>query len=297
MGGSMALNLRKAGFDLLVHDLRREVAETHLTAGSAWADSPRQVGEACDLIFTSLPGPPEVESVALGKDGLLASMKRGSAWFDLSTNSPNVVRRLHQQFAAKGIAMLDAPVSGGPVGARDATLAIWVGGDEAVYEKHKQVLDAIGNAPKYIGPIGAGSVAKLVHNCAGYIVQTGLAEVFTMGVKAGVEPLALWDAIRHGAQGRARTFDGIANHLQGKFDPPNFALRLAHKDVTLAVELGKEVGVPMRLANLTREELTEAMGRGWEGRDSRVAVLLQQERAGLRFEFPAEQVQEVRNRP
>ena len=131
--------------------------------------------------------------------------------------------------------MLDAPVSGGPAGAKSGKLAIWVGGDKAIFDKHKAVLDAFSDAARYVGPIGAGSVAKLVHNCAGYAIQAALAEVFTMGVKGGVEPLALWEAVRTGAVGRRRTFDGLIDQfLPGKFDPPAFALRLAHKDVSLA---------------------------------------------------------------
>src|SRR4029450_10073790 len=142
-------------------------------------------------IFTSLPGPPEVEAVALGPDGLISGMQRGTAYFDLSTNSPGVVRRLHAAFAEKGLHLLDAPVSGGPRGAKTRKLALWVGGDRAQFDKWKPVLDAIGDQAYYVGPIGAGSVAKLVHNCAGYAIQTALAEVFTMGVKAGVDPLTL----------------------------------------------------------------------------------------------------------
>jgi 3-hydroxyisobutyrate dehydrogenase len=123
-----------------------------------------------------------------------------------------------------------------------------------------------------------------VHNCAGYAIQCVLAEVFTMGVKAGVEPLALWEAVRQGAGGRRRTFDALGDHfLPDKYDPPDFALRLAHKDVTLATQLGREMKVPMHMANLALDELTEAMNRGWENRDSRVAMLLQQERAGIKI--------------
>ena len=137
-------------------------------------------------------------------------MAKGKVYFDLTTNSPTVVRRVHAVFAEKGVHLLDAPVSGGPSGARTRKLALWVGGDEAVFLKYKPVLDAIGDQPMYVGPIGAGSVTKLVHNCAGYAIQTALAEVFTLGVKAGVEPLALWQAVRQGATGRQRTFDRIA---------------------------------------------------------------------------------------
>ncbi len=287
MGASMAANLQKAGYELVVHDIRRAAAERHLAAGAAWADSPKALAEQCEVIFTSLPGPPEVEQVALGPNGLLAGMKEGSAYFDLSTNSPTLVRELNRRFAEKHLYMLDAPVSGGPKGAASGRLALWVGGDEQIFNRHKKVLDAIGDQARYIGPIGAGSVAKLVHNCAGYAIQCVLAEVFTMGVKAGVEPLALWEAVRQGAGGRRRTFDALADHfLPNKYDPPDFALRLAHKDVTLATQLGREMKVPMHMANLALDELTAALNRGWESRDSRVAMLLQQERAAVKIEVP-----------
>jgi len=297
MGASMASNLQAAGHALWVHDLRRETAAPHVKAGAQWRDTPRQVGEAAEVVFTSLPGPPEVEQVALGPDGLLAGMRPGAACFDLTTNSPALVRRLHAVFKDKGVHLLDAPVSGGPRGARTRKLALWVGGERAVYDRFKPVLDAIGDRPAHVGPIGAGAVAKLVHNCAGYAIQTALGEVFTLGVKAGVDPLELWAVVRQGAGGRRRTFDGLADQfLPGVYEPPAFALKLAHKDVSLATALGRELGVPMRIANLTLEELTEALGRGWAQRDSRVAMLLQQERAGVRIAVPPERIREVLER-
>jgi 3-hydroxyisobutyrate dehydrogenase len=291
MGAHMAMNAMKGGHELVVNDIRRDAAEPHLAAGAKWAASPREVAEATEVVLTSLPGPPEVEAVAIGDHGILTGMSAGKAYFDLSTNSPTLVRRLHGIFAAQGVHLLDSPVSGGPRGARTGKLALWVGGDEKIFQRFKPVLDAIGDQARYIGPIGAGSVAKLVHNCAGYAMQTALAEVFTMGVKAGVEPLALWQAVRQGAGGRRRTFDGLIDQfLPGKFEPPAFALKLAHKDVTLACALGREHGVPMRIANLTLEEMTEAMNRGWAARDSRVAMLLQEERAGVDIRVPEEKI-------
>ena len=282
MGAGMAGNLQKAGHDLVVHDLSRQAASRHLANGAVWADSPRAVAEAADLVFTSLPTPADVEAVGSGADGLSAGFRKGAAWFDLSTNAVNVVRALHAAFAERGIDFLDAPVSGGPSGANSGRLAIWVGGDKAVFDKYKPVLDAMGDAARYIGPIGAGTVAKLVHNAAGAAVSTVLAEVFTMGVKAGVEPLPLWEAIRQGAGGRARLFDRMSRgFLTGIYDPPDFALRLLHKDVSLACQLARDVSVPMRLTNLAHQELTEALNRGWAQRDSRVSMLLQQERAGI----------------
>ena len=295
MGASMASNLqKKGGHELVVNDVRREAAAPHLAAGAVWADTPCQVAEAAHVVFTSLPGPVEVEAVAIGPNGLIQGMRPGGALFDLSTNSPTLVRRLEALFKDKGFHVLDAPVSGGPKGAKSGKLALWVGGDRQVYDRYKPVLDAIGDQPYYVGPIGAGSVAKLVHNCAGYAMQTAFAEVFTMGVKAGVDPLTLWKAVRQGAGGRRRTFDGLADQfLPGTFDPPAFALKLAHKDVSLATALAREVGVPMRLANLTLEELTEALNRGWAQRDSRVAMLLQEERAGVQIAVPADKLREV----
>ena len=294
MGASMASNLQKAGYQLVVNDIREEAASPHLAAGAEWGESPKEIAERTDVVFTSLPTPPDVELVALGENGLMAGMKPGKCYFDLSTNSPTLVREIHKQFTTRGIDILDAPVSGGPAGARSGRLAIWVGGDEEVFKRHKLVLDAIGDQVMYVGPIGAGSVAKLVHNCSGYMIQCALAEAFTMGVKAGVEPLALWQAVRQGAVGRQRTFDRLPDHfLSAKFDPPDFALRLAHKDVSLATAVGREHNVPMRMAHLALDELTEALNRGWGARDSRVAMLLQEERAQLEIQVDEDRLRQA----
>jgi 3-hydroxyisobutyrate dehydrogenase-like beta-hydroxyacid dehydrogenase len=282
MGSGMASNLQKAGHDLVVHDLTRQAASKHLNAGAVWADSPRAVAEACDIVFTSLPTPADVQRVGTGENGLIEGFRKGAVWFDLSTNAVDVVRSLHAIFAERGIDFLDAPVSGGPKGANSGRLAIWVGGDKAIFDKNHAALSAMGDQAVYIGPIGAGSIAKLVHNASSAAVNVVLSEVFTMGIKAGVEPLALFEAVRQGASGRNRMFDRLADHfLTGSYDPADFALRLLHKDVTLACQLAREVQVPMRLTNMALMELTEALNRGWAARDSRVASLLQQERAGI----------------
>lgn len=291
MGAGMASNLQEAGYDLVVNDIRRSAAEPHLDAGAVWADSAAEVAHAADVVFTSLPTPPDVESVA---NTMLPAMDAGKVYFDLSTNSPTLVRQLHAAFSQRGLHLLDAPVSGGPAGAKSGKLAIWVGGDQEVFERHKKLLSAIGDQVMYVGPIGAGSIAKLVHNVSGYMIQCALAEAFTMGVKAGVEPLALWQAVRQGAVGRQRTFDRLPDHfLSARFDPPDFALRLAHKDVSLATGVAREHGVPMRMGHLALDELTEAMGRGWASRDSRVAMLLQEERAGLEIRVDEERLRQA----
>jgi len=282
MGRPMALNLLRAGHALQVHDLRR------VEGFPAWKTSAGEAARGCEVVFTSLPGPAEVEAIA---PELRAAMPAGAAWFDLSTNSPDCVRRLHREFLKKGLHVLDAPVSGGPHGAESGKLAIWVGGEKALYQKFEPVLARIGDQPLYVGPIGAGTVAKLAHNCASFAVQAALAEIFTLGVKAGVEPLALFRALRQGASGRKRTFDRLAEFfLPGVYDPPAFALRLAHKDMTLAMSMAREHGVPMRIASAAFDELTEAMGRGWGERDARVAMVLQEERAGVTARVPAEQL-------
>jgi 3-hydroxyisobutyrate dehydrogenase-like beta-hydroxyacid dehydrogenase len=242
-------------------------------------------------MFTSLPGPPEVEAVALGSGGLLSGIRPGAAWFDLTTNSPATVRKAHAAFLEKGAHALDAPVSGGPRGAASGKLAIWVGGEQAVFDRWKPVLDTIGDQARYVGPIGAGAVAKLVHNCLGYILTAGLAEVFTMGEKAGIDALAIWEAVRQGALGRRGAFDGMPDQfLSNRYEPPAFALKLAHKDVSLACALGRELGVPMRLANLTLAEMTEALNRGWAERDSRSIMLLQVERSGVTIDVDPEKL-------
>jgi 3-hydroxyisobutyrate dehydrogenase-like beta-hydroxyacid dehydrogenase len=282
MGSGMAANLQKAGYKLVVHDLSRQAASRHLQNGAVWADSPKEVAAQCDVIFTSLPAPPDVAAVATGKDGIIEGIRQGAAFFDLSTNSVSGVRAIAEKFKEKGAHMLDAPVSGGPSGAASGKLAIFVGGDKAAFEKFKPVLDAMGDQARYIGEVGAGSIAKLVHNCTSAVMNAALAEVMTLGIKAGVEPLSLWSAVRQGATGRRRAFDRLAEKfLPGIYDPPTFALRLLHKDVSLATELGREVGVPMRIANLVQQEMTEALARGWATRDSSSYMLLQQERAGI----------------
>jgi 3-hydroxyisobutyrate dehydrogenase-like beta-hydroxyacid dehydrogenase len=297
MGGKMATNILKAGYKVVVHDLHRQSAGHHVQAGAEWADTPRALAERSDVIFTSLPEPADVERVALGADGLIEGVKSGAAYFDLSTNSQSTVKKIHEAFAARGAHMLDAPVSGGPSGAASRKMAIWVGGDKAAYEQYKSVLDAMGDRASYIGAIGTATVAKLVHNMSGYAITCALAETFAMGVKAGMDPVALWEAVRQGVVGRRLTFDGLLDQfLPGSYDPPSFALKLATKDVALATALGRELGVPMRICNLAYAEMTEACNRGWQGRDSRAVMLLEQERAGVNIAADPEQVKQAAER-
>ncbi|AKS33708.1 NAD(P)-dependent oxidoreductase [Mycolicibacterium goodii] len=297
MGEGMALNLRRAGHDLVVNDLNRSTAAALEEAGASWADSIAELAGAVDVVFTSLPGPVQMQQVGTGDGGLLNALKPGTVWFDLTTNSPTVVREVHATCREHDVELFDAPVSGGPKGARSGKLAIYVGGDREAFDKFGPILDAIGDQVLYVGEIGAGNTAKLVHNCGSMIIRSGIAEVFTMGVKAGVEPAALWHALRQGAIGRARTFDRVGDrYLQEAFDPPSFALALANKDLRLALELAEELDVPMRAARLVQEDFQEALDRGWGSRDSQTPLLLQNERAGVTIKLSAEEVQAVLDR-
>jgi len=295
MGRGMASNLQKAGHALVVHDIRKEAAARHLEAGATWADTARDLAQQCDVVFTSLPAPPDVEAVCEGDNGLLAGLRQGAAWFDLTTNSVDVVRKLHTRLAGHGVQFLDAPVSGGALGAASGKMAIWVGGDQAVFDRWKPVLEGMSDQVRYIGAIGAGTIAKLVHNAASTAISAILTEVFTMGVKAGLDPLPLWEAVREGGIGRQRTFEKMGTRvLPGQYDKPSFALRLAEKDLQLALQLGQQFDVPMRLCSLVEQDLAEALKRGWGGRDAMAATLLQQERAGIApFAVPIEQINAV----
>jgi 3-hydroxyisobutyrate dehydrogenase-like beta-hydroxyacid dehydrogenase len=279
MGRHMAANLRKAGHEVRAYDVRPVEGFTLLASAG-------EAAKGCELVFTSVPGPDDVDKVGAELKGVLPS---GAAWFDLSTNSPARVRRLHKEMQAKGIHLLDAPVSGGTTGASSGKLAIWVGGERAMYDKYLPVVRTIGDQPFYVGAIGSATVAKLAHNIASFAIHATMAEIFSLGVKAGVEPLALFRAIRQGATGRKRTFDRLAEYyLPGRFDPASFSLRLAHKDAKLALELAKEVGVPMQFSSLALKELERGIERGWIDRDFRVAMTLQEERAGVDVRVPVE---------
>ena len=283
MGGPMALNLMKAGHALVVHDVRLDAAKPHLDGGAKWAESPKALARASELILTSLPGPKEVEAVALGPDGIIHGAVPGTVYADLSTGSPTVMRKLHAAFKDKGVHVLDAPVSGGVWGAQRGTLQVMVGGDESIYREVRPVLQAVGDKVGYMGPIGAGTIAKLVHNMIGIATRAVFAEGFTLGVKAGVKPEALLEAIRGAAFGQGLMLSQMLPNVifRGDFDTVRFALKLARKDIGLATELAREYDVPMPLAAVAEQIMVEAMARGWGDKDSTAPWMLQEEAAGV----------------
>jgi 3-hydroxyisobutyrate dehydrogenase len=283
MGQGMASNLfRRSGEDLMVFDARPEAVDALVSIGAIEASSIEELTRSSTVVFTSLPGPPQVEEVVFGSGGILDNLQPGFVLFDLSTNSLSLQRRIYDAFALRGATMLDAPVSGGPAGARSGDLAIWVGGARELYDRHLPLLRSIGDKPRYVGGLGAGTVTKLSHNMLGYMIMLSMAEVFSMAVKAGVDPLDLWESIRMGVVGKQSPLDMLTKQfLPGLYETPAMALRLGHKDMTLGTMLGHELGVAMRMADLTHAEMTEALMRGLGDQDSRAYLKLQLERADV----------------
>ena len=277
----MAANLIKAGHELTVHDLRRESATNLLEMGAQWADSPAEAAQGNELVLTSLPAPRDVEAVALGEMGVLEGASSETIYADLSTNSPTMIRHIHNVCAQRGVTVMDAPVSGGTYGASAGTLAVMVGGDEAVYNRIKPTLDAIGTNVVYCGSIGNGMVCKICNNLMSMGIGVLLTEALTLGVKAGVDLEVLADVINKSSGGSTRLREKFSRFLfQGNFEP-GFAAALAAKDVRLATDMGREFAVPMELSNLVDQRYVEALGRGWGPRDSDIVSVIQEEKAGV----------------
>ena len=288
MGRHMARHLQAAGHTMTVHDIRREAATPFLEAGANWADTPQQVAQASEVVFTSLPGPADVESVVLGDEGSAAGGSSGQVYVDLSTNSPVLTRRLHAELAAKGIRMLDCPVSGGTVGAEAATLALLVGGDKELYEEMLPALSAIGDKPFYCGPSGAGQVCKLVNNYISLSLQPLLAEAFSIGVKAGVDPGTLYEAVVRSTGNTASMQRRYPTGLfKGNFTP-GFTVNLGRKDLTLGLQLAEDFGVPVQFGPMALNEYAESANRDRGLMDTGSVALLQEERAGVEIRADVE---------
>ncbi|ANI80101.1 2-hydroxy-3-oxopropionate reductase (plasmid) [Sphingobium sp. EP60837] len=284
MGSGMALNLLKTGHDLTIFDTNPDAVAVLTSAGAKSAASVGELAGQVDVLFTSLPGPPEVEAVVLGEGGVVANMREGLVLFELSTSSRDLAKRIDEAMRAHRGQALDAPVSGGPAGAAGGDLAFWVGGERATFDRYASVLAAMGDKACYMGPAGTGIVTKLVNNLLGQMALSCMAEVFSMGVKAGIDPLDLWEALKLGVVGKQSIIQMLVKQfLPGNYDEPAFAMKLGHKDVALATGMARELGVPMRLSNLVMEEMTEALARGWGDRDTRVHMSLQLERAGVQI--------------
>ena len=264
MGMGMGGNIQKADYPMVVFDIRDSAMQPFVNNGARSAGSPAEVARLSDVVFTSLPGPHEVESVVTGANGVLEGIKPGGIYVDLSTSRPTLIRRIEPMFRQKGAHVLDAPVSGGKSGAATRNLAVMVGGEWEIYERIKPILDAFGDKVFYAGAIGAGSVCKLVHNMIGHGVRQAIAEGLTLGVKAGVDAETLWECVRRGSTGRLRYLHESVprNVFRKDYDNPSFMLALARKDIALANELGREFQVPMPIANLAEQIAIQGLNRG-----------------------------------
>lgn len=283
MGLPMAGQLLRGGHALTVHDISREAARPLLDAGAVWAESPRAVAEAAEVIFTSLPGPTEIESVVLGQRGIIEGATAGTVYVDLSTCSPALIERIHEALEPRGVAVLDGPVSGGAAGAMERTLAVYVGGDEAAFERVRPLLELIGDKVSYLGGSGSGSVAKLVHNMISISSRVAVAEGLTLGVKAGINPESLRKAIEDGAFGqgnllRRRIPDVV---FKRNWADAGSTLDTAAKDMRLALELGSTLDVPLQMASLAAREMELAAEAGLGALDPSASMMLQERRAGV----------------
>jgi 3-hydroxyisobutyrate dehydrogenase len=255
MGGPMCRNLLTAGYEVAVHDIRREAAAEHESLGATWAAGPAPAGTGRDVVITMLPTPRHVEAVLLGPDGLLDALAPGSVWVDMSTSVPEVADRVRVLADARGVHVLDAPVSGMAAGARDGTLQIFVGGDPEVYERVRPVLEVLGDPQRVmrVGGHGAGYTVKLMINLLWFAHLVATTEVLSIGTSAGVDLDVLRNALL--ASPAASNFlerDVLSVLRDGDYDE-SFALALACKDLGLAVDLAREVKVPAELSALVEQ--------------------------------------------
>ena len=270
IGNPMARQMIAAGHQLVVFDLRPEAIENLLELGADAADSPADIAARCSVVFTSLPGPVEVEAVVTDPDGILAGASEGDIHIDLSSNSITTVQRLAALEAERGLAYIDAPVTGGVPGAEAGTLTVLGSGDAEAFDRVRPYLEAIGANIFHLGEAGSGCLVKLINNmivlCGTHIVQ----EAFVLGAKAGLEPGPLLEQLRLGT---ARPYLGLAPYLLGRrFENPSFTLRLAEKDVSLALEAARSNQVPMPVTNAAHQTYLRALSAGL-GEQSFLATL------------------------
>ena len=240
MGAPMAANLVKAGFDLNVHDVDHNKAESLVKAGAHWADSIQAAVSEADVVMTSLPSPAIIKQVASAEDGLIAHIREGAIWIELSTNNLDVWRDVRELAASKQVRTLDAPISGGAEGAAAGTLTVLVGGDQATFDECQPILSAIGKRIDYLGEAGAGYVAKIAQVVLCYLHSVALSEALMLGVKGGV-PADKMLAIIQNSTGRSYVADRYGpSILNGDYDP-TFELGLALKDMRLTLELAGQV--------------------------------------------------------
>jgi 3-hydroxyisobutyrate dehydrogenase-like beta-hydroxyacid dehydrogenase len=268
MGGPMCRNIIKnTNHEVIVFDLEAAAMAACTALGASAGASVADVARRCDVVITSLPMPKHVEQVALGPGGIGENAKPGTVYIDLSTNAPSVARRVAEGLQAKGIPMLEAPVSGGVSGAEAATIVIMVGGDEAVFEAQRPLLAAFSKEVVHLGAVGFGSVAKLINNQLAFSNMAAAAEALAIGAMSGID-MAKLHAVIENASGFSLGYRSVSGKAFSGEYKPGFALDLAHKDQRLALELADELGVPGLIGPQVMALMRMARAAGLGGEDS-----------------------------
>jgi 2-hydroxy-3-oxopropionate reductase len=279
MGRPMARNVLAAGFALVVYDLMPEPVNELVRAGSSAVNSPAEVAASADIVLLCLPDSPDVEAAMSGPQGLLTGARQGQIVVDMSTISPVTARALSEKAAAQGVILLDAPVSGGQVGAANGTLSIMVGGDAAALEAVRPVLAAMGKTILHLGDSGAGQVAKACNQLVIAVTIEAVAEAMVLAAKAGVDPAKVRAALL-GGYANSRVLDGHGERFLERNFAPGFRTRLQYKDLNIAMDAGRAYGAPLPAGALVHQLYAAMMARGDGDLDHSALVTLLEELAG-----------------
>lgn len=289
IGGTIAKNLRSAGYPMVVYDIRPEAVQRLVEAGAQPAESPAEIARRCPMVLTSLPSPREVEAVALGADGLIHGMGANSLYIDLTSSHPDLIRRIGTEFHARGAQVLDAPLIVGPKGIANKSVQILASGEREAFERAKPIFEAFGDTLVYTGALGTGTVIKLAHNLVRRGIGLAIGEGIVLGAKAGVDPELLWKCMHWGLDVQLQQMGKTVPEtvFTGDFEKPSgFNIALARKDVGLATELARQQNVPMPIAALVEQTMTHAIGRGWGSQSTLSLFRLQEEAAGITVRKP-----------
>jgi 2-hydroxy-3-oxopropionate reductase len=276
----MAHHLAKAGYQLVVHDVVRAPVDELVAAGATAGASSKDVAGRCEILITMLPNSPEVELVALGKNGIIEGARRGLNYVDMSTISPIVSKKVGAALADKGVRMLDAPVSGGEKGAIDAVLSIMVGGDKDLFDAVLPILQVMGKTITHLGPLGAGGFTKLANQIIVAGNLTALAEALTLAKKAGLDRDLTLTALGGGLAGSKCLEQKRANYVAGSYKP-GFKVDLHYKDLGLIMESARELGVPLPATAVVQELFGALRVKGRGGLDHSAVITLLEELAGV----------------
>jgi 2-hydroxy-3-oxopropionate reductase len=280
MGRPMAKNLLKAGYPLIVHSRSRGPVDELAGLGAKTATSPREVAAACDVLTTMLPNSPDVEQVALGKDGIIEGARSGLIYVDMSTISPIVSQKVGQALAQKGVRMLDAPVSGGEKGAIDGALSIMVGGEKDVFDAVLPIFQAMGKTITLLGPLGFGGFTKLANQIIVAINLTALGEALTLARKAGLDRELTLKALAGGLAGSKCLEQKTPNYVSNTYNP-GFKIDLHYKDLGLIMESARALGVPLPATAVVQELFSALRVRGRGGLDHSGVITLLEDLAGV----------------